>query len=501
MAAPPYKINDRRSSSGYDSGANNALFQGATQSRDRKWRPNLAQDTKRNISHVGRRTLMTLSRNLFANFPAVEGVILEQANLAVSSFIPQFYGTNKKWGDRAEEWLLNWFEVMNVAGWPHDGASYTNLLIIAALRDGDMGTLLTETEDHYPQIQIIPGHRIGSPMSYAAVDGGEYDGALICDGVILNEYGRAIAYRVLDEDGNYEKYRDISARDMFLSYELKWSDQLRGLPAPASSMFVFQDVDESQKFELLAQKLFSSIYLLEHNEGGEADAAKSAIQSEATFDASGNKTVNALETIMPGVRYMKAGTGSKFDFLRSERPSQDARAFQETMIRDAFQGLEWNYFFSIKPGDTGGAAMRIVVEKINRVIAKRQRLVAKAMKRIVGFGISKAIKLKLLPEEVEWWKWEFQGPAEITADKKYDSSVDIEEYRTGFTALKRICAKRGLYWEDVQDQKIEERVRLEKKCKEANPPIDPENVQMLTPNGRPEAKEEDPDAKKDAEGE
>jgi len=47
-------------------------------------------------------------------------------------------------------------------GPPFDFESYTQNLIIGVLVDGDVATLLTETVDGYPMIQVIPGHRIRS---------------------------------------------------------------------------------------------------------------------------------------------------------------------------------------------------------------------------------------------------------------------------------------------------------------------------------------------------
>ena len=110
--------------------------------------------------------------------------------------------------------------------------------------------------------------------------------------------------------------------------------------------------------------------------------------------------------------------------------------------------------------------MRIIVEKINRVVRKRQRMIAQALRRIHGYAIAKAIKLGLLPWSPEWWKWEYALPAQITADKRYDSDVDTQEYENRFTTLKAVCGKRGTYWTDTQDQWLYEMKRLQDRAKE-----------------------------------
>src|SRR5688572_27175258 len=106
MAAKPYRFNERRSAFGYSNA--NTLIQAATQTTDRKQVPMLDADVHRTINSYGRRVLMTLGRHIFWNFPAMHGAILEQANLSVSSFIPQYTGRNKAWGKLAEDWLYNW---------------------------------------------------------------------------------------------------------------------------------------------------------------------------------------------------------------------------------------------------------------------------------------------------------------------------------------------------------------------------------------------------------
>src|SRR5438105_7096622 len=107
MPQEPYKIIDRRSSSGYIN-TSNLLVKAATQVDDRKGVPFLDRDFYRNVSGLGRRTLMSLGRWIYSNFPPIEGAIEEQATFAVSSWVPQYAGRNKAWGDLAEATLLQW---------------------------------------------------------------------------------------------------------------------------------------------------------------------------------------------------------------------------------------------------------------------------------------------------------------------------------------------------------------------------------------------------------
>lgn len=450
-AAIPFSPKGKQAPRWY--GSSNRLISSSTQTPDRKYIPSLDSDFHDIISNFGRKTLITVGRRLFWNIPALQGSILEQANLATSTFIPQYRGRNKAWGDVAEPWLNEWHRVMDVAGWPYDYNSYIRSHVILPIVDGDVGTLLTETADGYPLIQVIPAHRID--CSETVVDSGEYYGRRVIDGCIVDDYLRVLAYRLKNDDGTYT---DVAARDMFLSFDPIMPGQVRNISALASSAFYWQDVAESREFELIAQKAFSSQTIVETNETGEADAAKSLIALTSNYDGtSGNLTATAQERLDGGtIRYLKANTGSKLEAFDWDRPSANTREFQETIVRDAFRGTEWDSFFSLDPKSVGGAPMRVIVEKINATLEKRRRLVEKACRRVDGYAISKAIKLKLLPFDIDWWKWEYQGPADVTADRKYDSDVDIQEISTGIGTRKEALARRGKYIEEVDAQRLAE---------------------------------------------
>lgn len=449
MASPAYTINDRRGqSSGW---AGDEMIRASRQTYDRRVIQNLGNDFHRNVSAFGRRTLMTLGRWLFWNFPALRGAILEQANLAVSTFLPQYKGRNKAWGEQAEAWLNDWHRIMDVSGWPYDYNTYVQHLIVSPLIDGDVATLLTEGNDGYPFIQVIPAHRID--CNEEKVSTGPYVGMKVVDGLIVDDYGRVVAHRLIAGEG----YRDVPASDIFLTFTPDQPGQLRGVSGVASAAFDWMDTAEIRKFELLAQKAFSSQTIIEHNEAGEADPTFEIVSGNAQFNADGTKSTPSVQTLDGGTyRYFKAGTGSKLEAFDWNRPNQNSREFMETIVRDAFRGAEMDAFFSLDPKSIGGAPMRVIVERVNATLRKRRRQVEKACRRVDGWAIAKAMKRGDLPWDDDWFKWEFQGPGDITADRKYDSDVDLQEISAGIGTRKGAIARRGEYIEEVDAQRVAE---------------------------------------------
>jgi hypothetical protein len=423
----------------------------------------LDRDLHRNITSFGRRVLLTLGRYLYWNVGAVRGAVKEIARLSAAHYIPQFEGADQTWGEQVENWMREHDKIIDVRGAPFNMQTYRKNLVISLFRDGDRGTLLTETANGYPQIQTFPAHRVGCLNNETIVTSGPFDGARIIDGVILNDYGAAIGYRILDENGanGGGTYKDVSAQNFFLSFIPESDDQLRGLSEIGLSAFNWQDADDARKFELLCQKLAASIGLIEVSEDPDANSQQGLIQG-ATYNSDGSKATHAVETVDGiTVRRFKAGTGSEMRAMINDRPTANQMAFRDDVIREALHGIGWSFDFSLNPTKVGGAPMRVVVEKINRRVSEIQdEGIRPAQIRIDGFRVAKVMdnpertdkKLILFPYNPEWYRWSYQGPGEVTADKKYDSDVDVQERRTGYQTLAEGCARRGGYWRDKRVQ-------------------------------------------------
>ncbi len=468
--------------------SSNLLIQAASANNDRKNPTRSDRDSHRNVSALGRRTLMDWGRHLFENVPYVRGAVLEQATLSVSTFVAQYYGSSEKFKDAAESWLYEHDKICDVRGWPFTMRTLLRNMIISILRDGDIGVLLTEGESGYPLFQAIPAHRIGCASGECYVSGGEFDGARIIDGVILSDYGRTIGYRVMvgEDNNNWLEYRDIPASDMILMFLPENVDQVRGLSPIGKGAFDQQDIKEFEDAQLTQQKSVAGIALQEWNEDGEPPPGadlKFITNPDDTDTIAGTPTGLVTETLEKGtIRYMRSKSGNKLEVLENNNPSQNSQNFVSGKVRSSLHGFQWSYDFSLNLKDMGGAQLRVLVDKINITLRSlRADVIVPFRQRADGWRISKAIKRGDLPEDVDWWKWEYQGPADVTADKKYDSSVDIEETRYGLRAPQDAIARRGDYWEDVQDKQIAFRKRLEVRCAEEG--IDPADVIWQTPNG------------------
>lgn len=432
----------------------NSLIRAATQTTDRVQIDLQNRDSHRSLSHAGRRVLESLGRFLYWNCPPVKAAVDEQARLAVSSFIPQFYGADKAWGKQAEELLWESDKFIDVRGAPFSMKTYLANLVREVLVDGMQGTLLAEV-DGEAKIQVWRSHRIGSRQSI--VRGGRYDGATIIDGVVVNDWGTSIAYGLTDGQPYSDPFTFVSANDFILAFLPSFSDQFHGVSTVGSCAFEWQDVNESRQFQLMVQKINSTIAYTVQNETGTVDKAKTLLRAASTAPVGGQAQDLPTEIHSKGrVMYFKAGQGQGIEPVKDDRPSANFMAFQEEIIRSNLESMGWSFDF-FNPTKAGGAQMRIVIEKIEARLGEiRSLIVEPVCSRLAGWRISKAIKKGRLKENPEWYKWTFQGPAKLTADRKYDSEIDLAETARGIMTDQKACGKRGDYYEEVYDQRTAE---------------------------------------------
>ncbi len=473
MAAAPFKILDQF---GRNAGSSNLLHEAASPGRDRPAPPRVDKDSRQNLSQFGYRQLLAAGRVIYANCSPLKNAIDIMAELAIgNAYLPQYFGRNKAWGDRAESLLTEWHKIMDVRGGVFDWQTNLKIWVKSIKRDGDVGILLTEASGGYPQVQTIPGHRIGSwgQEAWTVQDDGPYKGMDLRNGVISNDYARPMAYRVYDSF--FTKYRDISAStvldaagavvrsaDMRVWYRPDWCDQARGLSAVAAGVNDWGDRKQSMEFVKAALKKEASYAVVEYTESGQVDAAE---QFARTGPQNEDFRAAIYEERVEGglTQIYKANSGSKVEFPSGKRPSAESEEFWLKITRDAFQAIGWPMEF-YDSGRKGGAALRLIMELAQPHIEADQALAQKIATWIDGWRLAKAIQMGELPPDPDWWMIAHQSPMEITADKGYSAQIDREDFKIGFTSFKDVCARRGQWWEDVRDQQTAE---VEDLCRRA----------------------------------
>ena len=160
--------------------------------------------------------------------------------------------------------------------------------------------------------------------------------------------------------------------------------------------------------------------------------------------ANGQTGVTTEELSGGLIKYFRANSGSKLEFLKNERPGESWESFMNRLIRNAYSGANWPYEMSWDSTALGGANIRLIVSKAMRAVQDRQDLFLPAARRIIGYAIAKAIKSGRLEYDADWWRWGFAMPTKLTVDYGRDAKAQRDDYAAGLVNLAEILAERGV---------------------------------------------------------
>jgi len=428
------------------------------------------------------KTIVSSCNRLYWNFGPVHGAIEDKAIYAIGrAWQPKFEGDDKEWGKVATAWLQDFYNVAYVNGIDFITGLYLDC--VAMDRDGDCATIYTETETGFPQFQQIPWHAIGSRTNEPVISKGPYKGLREYNGAVLNAFGRTVAFHVLGETEEEDKW--VSARSMDYLADPRTQDQVRGFPAFTPAVLELRDLMTVQGYVRDAAKIAASIGLIEWNELGMADPSD---PQYGLADSAAPVTGIQSETFMGGlVRYFRANSGAKLEQMQNNVPSEATERLMDRLQRNAMLGAGMPPEFYIKP-DAGGAPSRIVVEKVNRTVKDRQDVIRNVARRRVGYAISKAIKLGLIPEYKGkdlggMLRWSFSTPPILTVDAGYASQDAREAYKLGLRTLTSILGESGTTIETHLDEREAEEIMIRERMQRSGLPES--SFRILTPNGNP----------------
>ena len=439
----PIKLYDHRGRAMW-CGGGDRLIGPTRQTQDRKRVPLLNQDLHRNVSAYGRILLMSLGRFIYFNSAAIRGAVEDLARDVAGTFMFESRSKSPEFQAAAEALLYQHDRFCDVAGPPFNHRFWRKHLVrVAAMLDGDLGTVWVKGEDGYPYLQTIPAHRIYA-NEMEVQQRGPTDGARIVDGVIVDDSNKALAYRV-QADGSGKDFVDVPASSMCLHFVPLMPGQLRGLSILGLAAWDVQDLQESERWELLAQKGAAARVFVEWNEAGEAPIGSDFYPpGSATTAASQEVTGIWREEIGPGLNtYFKGNTGSDLKAVEFNRPAREQQAFAREVLRKVFSGagLSWDFHLSLER--LGGAPLRLLTEKINRRHEDiHADLLEPACRRFDFFRLGHFIEHGFLPVENDWWNFEYQPAAHYTPDRGYDMDVSAQELRIGISSRTRVAGRR-----------------------------------------------------------
>jgi len=439
MAANPIKTFSKKMANAWSTvWSNNRVYPTASTSPQRETQGNFNGDLLDLMSRHKTLLLRSDARYIYTSNSTVSGAVKQKGGKVYGeSWRFQSHSEDKEFVKEVEADMASIDGLLDIRGPAFSFRRNVKIESKSLDVDGDYFVLLTENKNGFPRLQYLEAHRIGcSPYDTSdRVESGTYRGLKIKNGIIYNEYGTEVAYRVITENG--DDHMDVSARDMVHVVDPDWFSQGRGVPAIASGMLDWYDLAEVRDYEKIAQKVNAAITLKEKSETGTRDMGRSIINGQY-----GSTQAPFQSELLAGgtIRHLK--NSASLEAHESSRPSEGFLKFSDKIEAGAFLGMEWRREM-LDSSAVGGAGVRAFQRDINDSINDRFECIARFKKRMALYVIAKRAKQGIYTLPDDWYKCSFTKPREFTVDDGNSRKADRDDIRAGVASVPEILARRG----------------------------------------------------------
>jgi len=298
------------------------------------------------------------------------------------------------------------------------------------------------------------------------VESGVFSGAKVFDGVILDRNNRMIGLRIGKEDGTWQ---DVSSYSADLGYEPAWVDQGRGIPLVLRSELRWMNLQDIDEFLQRGMKRAASIGLKFKTIGGEAKLGNQVITTEDDLTVANLPAgTNLVGTSKPKLSYEEIEGGEAYYFdaagnedveaLDYKNPHPNTEKFIERLTRGALASIGWLYEL-LDLASTGRAPTRLACDIANQSVWDRQSSGFRRWKRMVTYGIAKAMKEGFISrneEGLDPYLWEPGLPKQLSVDAGNDLQAAREDLKMGMTSHRIEAQKRGYHRKEIEADRLAE---------------------------------------------
>jgi hypothetical protein len=341
------------------------------------------------------------------------------------------------------------------------------------------GQLLRPSEgSNQPSMNFVPSWQIGNPRKnqQSAISNQKW-----VDGTLANDFGRTFAYWVYTNKNRTEGV-SVPSGDMLHFHDSFWKGQRRGMSplVPAvRKLFSLDDLDRAANSgELLRQRV---AYQITRGVGDDDEPTMipggEVVETIEVENPDGTKTKNYIQRITSkdgtDIDVADLGPGRKIEMVESTKGGA-AREWSEHVLTDVARCTKYPpvYVFFLG-GLTQGTEVRMVNKRIQR--RKNQvrqfQLLPQYCQRWYPFWLWQNI-LKGRFDNVEggipkdWYRVRWNFPADDSVDIGREGRLYDDRLDTGKISRRIYFAMAGEDGEDMEDEIIEERVRIEMKLED-----------------------------------
>jgi len=381
-------------------------------------------------------------RDLESNFGLFQSIIDKLSMYAFGRITYQSRTGDKATDDSYEEYLLDRFSRCDLSG-KHNLSSFARIAFKSTIRDGDFAFQWVPTVDGL-KLSGIEGDRIGGNV---AVNGREdYMQGIFID----TATGKPISYKIFrrTKANAYVDPVEVLARDIIHYFDPRRYDQFRGITPFAPVVNEARDLKEVLEACLIGTKFENYHAAIGYTDSGlPLNDPQSFIQGTETM-ANGSKMTE--QEIKYGVMQW-APSGSKVDFIKSDRPSANFQSYLDMLVR--LQGVALNLPYGFIYSMIGnGPAVRMEMQQAHRTIQYHQEIAQyRMLNPIADMYLMEGFASGDIKYNPRWKKRCWQFPPAVSIDAGRDSAAGIAEVNAGLMSKSTWYAENG---EDAEEQEV-----------------------------------------------
>jgi capsid protein len=432
-------------------------YEGALPSIDRGWVyiPDLRSSPE--LDHLSREVLYQRISHLYRNEGLPRRIINGITRLVVGTgLMPEPMTKDERYNDKVRSLWAQRAESPRTFSLSEkfSCAGAQRILKKSQLKLGDAGMVAARDEDNRLRFALYGGHQIGS---------GDNPPKGMKDGVLVNRYDAAEAYRLLGRDADGKPTQvDVPARDMLFLVRRDGVDWHRGATCLAHAVNKLQDRSEVDKALNKGIKMSSYLaWAIEQQANaprGPGGLGPGSRPQKIIEDPKSGKPVT-LEKFLGSGQIEELQPGQSLKILHDQRPHPNVQAYREDQIRDIVNGTDWPFEVLWKIEALGGANTRFILVDAQAKCEEEQE-------ELVEQVLAPAYIMLLQDWEAhgdlepctdpEWWNHEWVLPPRLSVDFGRDGRIYIEQWVKGHITLKTIFGAQSLRWKRETTQWLEE---------------------------------------------
>lgn len=465
---------------------------------DRSYIPGMNTSASVDMSSAPRLEIMRKARYFEKNHPVPNKILeLIETNVVGTGINPTPSSSSVEFNT----WALNnwnqWSSICDVTSRQH---FYSLQAVIARAQavDGEIFVWLTKGETGNPRIQLIESHRcVDSDIKLLnererarlALPIDAPDPLTCIDGIVVDARGRPQYYLITDDipiGGKAGKVTAVPADEIVHFYEPSRAGQYRGLSIFHAILHILHDLDDLQRYEMLAAKKAASLADVIETESGEmpdglVDRFRPAPVNTGPDTVINENARRQYYEQQFGGKTVALKRGDKLAQTKNERPCPAMRDFWEYLTANCCRGVGVSYAaYQDYAGNWGGAALRGAVVSDNSFYESRTLNMKGNLDRVYRHAIGSTLKDFKGEIPANWASVIWHPPRRASVDIGYESAAVINDLRAGLRTMEDIIGAGGGDFISVMTKRADEMAKIAELEKSRG--LAPGTLSILFPN-------------------